>query len=105
MEQFFLPILIAVTSAGTYFVAARAGGLSARSIRTALGKTLECAGLILVFLGVNVAVGATAALAARSFLSTFVSVYPVADATLVGLSLLQAITFQWWYELSKLPRR
>jgi hypothetical protein len=101
MEQLFLPVLIALTSAGTYFVGARAAGLSVRRLRAAAGKTLECAGLTLVFLGVNVAVGTTAALAARSLLSTFVSLYPMADATLLGLSLLQAITFQWWRELSK----
>ncbi len=101
MEQFFLPVLIALTSAGTYFVGARAAGLSARTLWAAVGKSLECAGLTLVFLGVNVAVGMTAALAARYLFSAFVSLYPVADVTLLGLSLLQAISFQWWHALSK----
>jgi len=105
MEQLFLPVLIALTSAGTYFVGTRAAGLSVQRLRAAVGKALECAGLTLIFLGVNVAVGTAAALAARYLVSTFVSLYPMADASLLGLSLLQAITFQWWREISKRPIR
>jgi len=101
MEQLFLPVLIALTSVGACFVGIRAAGLSAGRLRAAVGKALECVGLTLVFLLVNIAVGVTAALAARYLLSTFVSLYPMADASLLGLSLLQAITFQWWRELSK----
>jgi uncharacterized protein (DUF697 family) len=101
MEQFFLPVLIALTSAGACFVGVKAAGLPGRILRVALGKALECIGLALVFLAVNVAAGVIAALAARYLLSTFVSLYPMADASLLGLSLLQALTFQWWQELSK----
>ncbi len=101
MEQFFLPVLIALTSAGAYLIGASAGDLSAGRLRAAVGKALECVGLALVFLAVNVGVGTIAALAARYLLSTFVSLYPMTDASLLGLSLLQAITFHWWRELSK----
>lgn len=100
MEQFFVPVLIGLTSAGAYLLAAARCKLSRRLLPVAVGKTLECAGLTLVFLGVNVAVGMAAALAARYLVSTFVSLYPMTDASLLGLSLLQAITFQWWQELS-----
>ena len=104
MEQLTLPVLIALTSVGTYFVGARVAGLSAQSLRPAVGKMLECGGLTLAFLGINLVVGVTAALAARHLFSIFVSVYPMADAALLGFSLLQAITLHWWRELSKLPR-
>jgi hypothetical protein len=104
MEQLFLPALICLTSAGACFVGVRAAGLSAGRLRAAVGKALECVGLTLVFLAVNVAVGTTAVLGARYLLSTFVSLYPMADASLLGLSLLQALTYHWWHELSKHPR-
>jgi hypothetical protein len=100
MEQLFLPALICLTSAGACFVGVRAAGLPGRILRVALGKALECIGLALVFLAVNVAAGVIAALAARYLLSTFVSLYLIADVSLLGLSFLQALTYHWWRELS-----
>lgn len=100
MEQLFILILVGLTSVCTYLVGTRGFGLSGSGLRKAVGKMLECIGLAFVFLALNVAVGTVAALVARYLLSTFVSLYLMADASLLGLSLVQALTFQWWHALS-----
>lgn len=101
MEPFFVPTLVAFTSAIGCLAAARAGGFSCKRLRAAFGKTLEGVGLTAVFFVLNVAVGVIAISGARLLLAYFVSLYLAADISLLPLSLLQALTFQWWRELSK----
>jgi hypothetical protein len=100
MEQIFIPVLVGVTSFAAYLAGTRGLGLSGRGIRTAVRKMLECLGMILVFLGLNVATGVIVILAARALTGGFVSLYLAADATLLGLSLIQGLAFQWWRDLS-----
>lgn len=100
MEQVFLPILIVCTSACAYLVGAKGSRLSGSALRRAVGRMLECVGLTTVFLAVNLMAGMTVILGARVLMSKFVSLYLVADPTVLGLSFLQALTFQWWQELS-----
>lgn len=100
MEQIFIPILVGVTSVGAYLVGAKGLRLSGSGIRTAVGKMLECFGMTFVFLGLNITVGFTVILAARALTGGFVSLYLAADRTLLALSLIQGLTFQWWRDLS-----
>lgn len=104
MEQFFIPVLIGFTSAGAYLLAAARCKLSRRLLPVAVGKMLECVGLTLAFAVANVLAGILAALGARVLLSQFVPLYLAGDVTVLGLSLLQAITFQWWHQLSSSSR-
>ena len=64
-------------------------------------ETLECLGLIVIFLAANLAVGAALILGLRALTGRFISVYFVNDATLAILSLLQALVFHRWRERSK----
>ena len=103
MEQFYLLILVGFTSACACLVEARRSRRSGSTLWSAVGKMLECLGLTATFLVFNVAVGAITALTTRALLLKFMSPYFATDPTLLGLSLLQAMTFQWWRELSKRP--
>ena len=67
----------------------------------AFGKALECVGLTVVFCLMNAAVGVALILAARAVSGRFVSLYLGADQSLLALSALQALVFQWWRESSR----
>ena len=98
MEQFFVLVLVAVTSLGTVLLGASVLGLSGRSLWAAVGKTLECVGVTLVFFLVNLAAGMAVILLGRLLTRGFVSLYLANDVTLLVLSLLQGLTFEWWRE-------
>ncbi len=96
MGQFFILAAVALTSVAAYLVAAKRLGLSGTGLRTALGRVLECMGLTLGFFAVNLAVGLTLILVGRLLSRGFVSLYDLADASLLILSLFQALIFLWW---------
>lgn len=98
MEQFFVPVLVGLTSLGGFLLGARAFGLSGRGLRAAVGKTLECVGLTLVFFLTNLVAGMAVVLLGRLLTRGFASLYLANDVTLLVLSLLQGLTFQWWRE-------
>lgn len=100
LEPAFVLLVFGLTSAGGYVLATRGLRLAPRALGSAVGRMLECLGLTLVFLVANVVVGAGASLASRS-LGTFVSLYLSADFSLLLLSLVQAVVFQWWREVSR----
>lgn len=100
MEQLFIPVLVGVTSVAAYLVGARGLGLSEGGIRRAVGKMLESLGMMLIFLGVNLAAAVIVILTARVLTREFVSLYLAADETLLALSLIQGLIFQWWRDLS-----
>jgi hypothetical protein len=54
------------------------------------------AGLTVVFLVVNLALGLAFVLASRALSMPFVSVYILNDVTLIALSALQGVIFGWW---------
>ena len=103
MKAMFILALTGLTSVGAYFIGIRRLRLSSRSFGAATGKMLESFGTTLVFLVVNLVVAVAIVLAMRSLTGTFVSVYVTHDAALMGLSLLQGVTFQWWRVLSGKP--
>lgn len=95
MESYYLLLLFGITSLAIYAAGVRLA-LPARALRTALSRVLECAGLAIILLMMNVAVGFLLVLALRKVTGTFVSLYLNTDAVLAVMSLLQAIALQWW---------
>lgn len=97
LEQIFLPALVAVTSLGAFFVGAWVLRLRAAGLRRAAARTLEALGLLMLFGALNLGVGAVVVLAWRGITGEFLSFYLLNDAVLGIFSLLQALTFQWWW--------
>ena len=97
----FLLGVVGFTSVGIYLVGSRGLGLSGRDLPAAVGKMLECVGATLVFFVVNLAVAITVIFISRGLGGDLVSLYPAGDTAWLILSLFQAVTFQWWRELSR----
>jgi hypothetical protein len=93
MRELFVLVLVATTSAGLY-VAGR-HGLKLGSFRPGLERALETIGMSVLFFGVNIAVAVAVILGIRS-LGYAISMYMGTDPTLMGLSVLQAVVFQFW---------
>lgn len=100
MGQAFVLLLVGLTSAGACWVGTRGLRLSPTGLRLALGRMLESVGMTVIFFVVNLAVGVTGILVARMVMGVFVSLYLAADETILVLSLLQGLTFQWWWNPS-----
>lgn len=96
MDHTLILIMAGLTSVGTYILGVKGLRLSGYGLLLALGKACECVGLTLVFFLLNLMVGIVVILIARLFMGRFVSLYSASDATLLVLSLLQALTFQAW---------
>ena len=86
---------VAVTSLLIAAAATRFGG-RVRALPAALARMAELVGLAIVLAAANLAAGFVLVLALRRLTGTFVSLYLNADATLIALSLLQAVVLQWW---------
>lgn len=99
MVQFFILALVAGTSVGAYLIGTKGFGLSGWAIRAAVGRMLTCVGLTLLFFTANLVVGVIAILTARAVTGGFTSLYAASDLSLLGLSVLQALTFHCWKEL------
>jgi hypothetical protein len=95
VETAFIIAVVGLTSLLAAMLARRG---ARRGLRSAAGKALETIGLVVVFLSLNVAVGFGLALVARRVAGGFVSLYLNDDATIVALSVLQALVVQWWRE-------
>ncbi len=78
---------------GTQWLRFRPGDLA-----TALGKMLECLGLMLVFFAANAVVGLVAIVGGRSLTGVFVSTYVMSDVAVLGISFLQGLLFFCWRE-------
>lgn len=100
MEGPFILLLVGLTSVGAYWVGVKGLGRSGRGLRRAVGKVLECLGMMLVFLVGNLAAGMIAILATRVVTRKFMSLYLIDDEVLVILSLLQGLAFQCWWDAS-----
>jgi hypothetical protein len=73
-------------------------------LATAVGKMLECLGLVLVFCTANAVVGLVAIVGGRSLTGVFVSTYVMSDVAVLGISFLQGLLFFCWRE-TKAGRR
>ena len=98
MDSYYLLLLFGLTSLLVVGSGARILRLRARSLPAALSRMLECAGLAVVLVVVNVAAGFLLVLALRSLTGTFVSLYLNTDTMIVVMSVLQAMALQWWME-------
>jgi len=102
MERLLILVVVGLTSVGIYLIGAKRLGLPPSGFRKAVGKMLEGVGMTLILFVVNLAAGSFAILAAGILTGEF-SLYLItheAEKWLV-LSLFQALTFQWWQELSR----
>jgi hypothetical protein len=97
----FILLLAGLTSVGMYILGMKGLGFAAGAFGAAVIKVLEGIGIALVFCLVNLAAGTLIVLAARRLTGGFVSLYLVSDVTLLVLSLIQGLTFQYWRELSR----
>ena len=95
MVGLYLLAVCAFTSAVGIWLGRRRG-LSTAALSAAVGRVLECVGLAMVLLAVNVIVGVVAVLALRVLTGRFLSLYANADITLLVLSFLQALLLQAW---------
>lgn len=95
MKELFLPLLVVLTSLAGYLIGVRSGR-TGRGLRAALGRTLELAGLTVVFLVANLALGLAVVLTMRALAMPFVSVYLLDDVSLVAVSAIQGVIFGWW---------
>jgi hypothetical protein len=100
MEPVFILMVTGLTSVGMFIFGVRGLRLSRPGLWPILGKVCECIGVTLVLFLLDLAVGMFAILAWRSLTGRFVSIYIAADTTVLILSLLQALTFQAWREVS-----
>ena len=97
----FILVVAGLTSVGIYVIGVKGLGLSACGLRVAVGRALECVGVILVFCLMNLTLGMLVILAARLVTRGFVSLYLAYDETLLMFSLLQGLAFQGWREASR----
>ena len=100
MGQLLIPALVGVTSVAAYLVGAKGLRLSRGCIHKAVRRMLECVGVTLIFLGVNLGAAVIVILAARALTQEVLSLYLATDDTLLMLSLVQGLIFQGWRDLS-----
>lgn len=98
MELSFVLAPVILTSLCALLLATRKFGLTWSGLREAAGHMLECIGVTLVFLVANIGATVLVVFAGRVLLRGFVSLYFANDVVLLGLSLLQGLTFQRWWE-------
>lgn len=101
MAHVFMLVIAGLTSVGMYVVGVKGLGLSGSGLRMALGRALECVGVILVFCMVNIALGMFVILTARLVTRGFISLYLASDTTVLMYSFLQGLAFQAWREASR----
>jgi hypothetical protein len=94
VSQVLLLLLVVVTSAGAYGFGRRWLRIEA-PLGRGIQRTVETVGVAVAFFVVNVGLTVVGTLALRS-LGFFVSLYVATDYTLIVLSFLQAVVFQYW---------
>lgn len=101
MDQTFLLVVVGMTSVGGYLVGVGGLGLRGRQLRAALRMMVGCLGMAVCFSVINFVITVVGILLLRSVTGKFVSLYIAENVAWPMLSLLQALTFTWWRELSK----
>jgi hypothetical protein len=96
LEALYVLSLAAASSLLAGVLALRVLRLRSAALRPALVRLLEWAGLTAGFYALNLALGVLAVAALRKATGSFVSMYLNTDTTVVLLSALQAVVFQWW---------
>jgi hypothetical protein len=104
MTEPIIVILAGVTSFGALWIGTQWLRFRLGDLAAALGKALECLGMMLVFFTANAAVGLAAIIGGRSLTGVFVSTYVMSDVAILGISFLQGLLFFCWRE-TKAGRR
>jgi hypothetical protein len=104
MAQAMILILVSFTSTGAFLIGTRGLRLRGRDLGAAIGKMLECIGVILVFFVANLTIGLVAILVGRSLTGAFVSTYSMSDVVLLVVSFLQGLIFHCWHQESRESR-
>ena len=89
----FMILVVVATTMVSWWIATRHLGFDRRRLSVAAVTTLECLGLAVVFLGINLGVAAVFVVVSRSTGFGFVSAYIASDFMWVVFSVLQAIVF------------
>lgn len=98
MTQAIVLILTGVTSAAALWIGTQWLRLRPGELAPAVGKMLECLGMMLVFFLANAVVGLVAIIGGRSLTGAFVSTYAMNDVTILGISFIQGLLFHCWRE-------
>ncbi len=101
IEEAFVPAVVITSTAVGCWIAARRFGWPLRGLGPAFGKALECVGGVVLFCLLNAVVGTALIFATRAVSGRFVSLHLGADQSLLAMSALQALVFQWWRESSR----
>lgn len=101
IEEAFVPTVAVASTALGCWIAVRRLRWPLRGLGPAFGKALECVGAVVFFCVVNAVVGTAFIFAARALSGRFVSLHLGADQTLLAVSALQALVFQWWRESAR----
>jgi hypothetical protein len=96
MWEYFVLFVVVTSSALCYVLLRWRWGASGRELGAAVRCALELAGMMIAFLIANLALGIAFVFSVRTFTRTFVSVYLLNDAGLVGLSILQGLVVGCW---------
>jgi hypothetical protein len=102
MAGVYLLFLLAGTSVVLYLAGTRRMRLPRTALAGAVSRALELVGLTLGLAALNMTVGVVVVLALRWLTGSFVSLYLNIDSTLLPLSALQAVVFQWWMQSREL---
>ena len=101
MEFLAFIAIVAMTSAGAFAVGTRILALGRPALRPAISEALECIGLVVVFLVVNLAAGMALIFGLRALTGRFISIYWLNDLSLTVLSCFQALVFHCWRRATK----
>ena len=104
MTQATVLILAGITSTAALWIGTQGLRLRPDDLAPAVGKMLECLGMMLVFFMANAVLGLVAIIGGRSLTGTFVSTYAMSDVTLLAISFFQGLLFYCWRE-AKAGRR
>jgi hypothetical protein len=104
MTQATVLILAGITSTVALWIGTQGLRLRPDDLAPAVGKMLECLGMMLVFFMANAVLGLVAIIGGRSLTGTFVSTYAMSDVTLLAISFFQGLLFYCWRE-AKAGRR
>lgn len=100
MVEPVVAILAGITSVAALWIGSQWLRFRPGNLAAAIGKMLECLGLMLVFFTANAVVGLVAIIGGRSLTGMFVSTYIMSDVAILGISFLQGLLFFCWRETS-----
>jgi hypothetical protein len=89
-------LITLLTSAGLAVVAIAVFRLPLRALPSALARSLEVIGAVVLFSAANVVLGMVLVLVLRRIDAYYFSLYEAADVAVLGLSFSQAIVFYAW---------